>query len=96
MEGLAMAQKLISFNKDLNLLALEIYELLERHQKGEKLSSYEYFLLGLRWSEFYCPSDSFGNDQDYYIAACKRDEYLKMLNIKVDDMNEAVDKLYKK
>lgn len=60
------------------IIALEILELLKKHNNNEKLSFKDKLTLGLSYSEFISDSNS---EEDLYIAERERQILLKKLDI---------------
>lgn len=60
------------------IIALEILELLKKHNNNEKLSFKDKLTLGLAYSEFISDSNS---EEDLYIAERERQILLKKLDI---------------
>jgi hypothetical protein len=92
-KGLQLAKELLKANMSTDLLALEIYDLLNLHQSGEKLEAKDKFILGLAYSEFYADGS---DDQDYWTASEKRAQYLQYLGIDAKTFGEKVQSLFDK
>lgn len=67
-----------------------IYESLEKHNKGLKITEKDKFYAGLRYSEFLADSDS---DESYVFAEKLRSEYYDVLDISFDYIVEELRKL---
>lgn len=89
--GMKMAVELLGQNKSVKMLALEIADILEKHQDGEKLKIEEKFLIGLQYSEFYATGNS---NEDYAVASMKRDEFLRILNVDFMELYRATEEIY--
>jgi len=63
---------------------LMIYDVYKKHMNNEKLSGFETFVIGLRYSEFLATDYS---DTAYCVAEALRQELLRKLNITVKDFN---------
>lgn len=90
-KGFLIAKALLSQNKPVKLLALEISDILEKHHNQEKLSAEETFLVGLRYSEFYSNGTT---NEDYLKASEKRDAFLAILEVDFMDLYNATEEIY--
>lgn len=72
---------------DIRMLALRIGESYEKHERNEKLTKLDKFLLGLRYSEFLATADT---DEGYVRAERKRQVCLNKLGLSVEQINALV------
>lgn len=69
------------------IIACMVLDSYNKHERGEKLTQFERFLLGLRYSEFFV-TDEIPSQENYRAAEVKRVEFLKQLGLKSDDFNK--------
>ncbi len=93
MANLILMEAINGDGKDIKSLAIEIADLLKKHQdpNQQKLKEDEKFLVGLMYSEFYADGSS---DEEYIKASHKRNKFLKMLNIDAMELYNETEKIY--
>ena len=69
------------------IIACMVLDSYNKHQRGEKLTQFERFVIGLRYSEFFV-TDEIPSQENYYAADIKRVEFLKQLGLKPEEFNK--------
>ena len=82
---LSEVRKIKKEGYSLQIIVCMSYDAYKKHLKGENLTQFERFILGLRYSEFYAIGCS---SEDYYLAEIKREEFCKSLGFSVEDINK--------
>lgn len=83
--GMAEVRQLQKEGYSAKMLAIMIGEAFIKHNRGDKLTLSDRFILGLRYSEFLAIEDT---AEAYAQAEIKRQEYLKKLGLTVREINE--------
>lgn len=69
------------------IIACMVLDSYNKYDRGEKLTQFERFLLGLRYSEFFV-TDEIPSQENFCAAEIKRNEFLKQLGLKPDEFNK--------
>lgn len=87
--GLRICEEILATG-DIELLAVEGAEILNKHNQNIPLSTKETFIIGLAYSEFYATEN---NDSGYWRASIKRNNFCKKLGIDGFEFTQKVESL---
>ncbi len=73
------------------IIACMICDAYRKHNDNEYLTHLDRFVLGLRYSEFLAEGNT---DEDYVLAETKRQEFLKVLGLKSEEINSLCLSIY--